>query len=299
MSEAVEPGPGAAGGRKSLPVAQKPAGIVLASIAAMAAVVAIGSHRMSGIGDELVEIAEHGIPMSGMMTNIAAHRLEQAVAPGRAVRFGDKMQTETAARGRFGEAGGAFERLSGLADTADKRDLDEFTQVFASLREIDEARSLFGAHAREIFDALRNRAIDEIFAEQEKEAGSEAAKLDRALKELSARLGEYAGESARKADEHEKRGFLLMTVAGLAASVIGLAIATALARTGIAQPLSEVAQAMNAVSRGDASATLEIRSDDETGTAAGQVPGAGEEMSRQAGGMRGRVDKFLREIRTG
>ena len=35
----------------------------------------------------------------------------------------------------------------------------------------------------------------------------------------------------------------------------------------------------------------------ETGSAAGQVLGAAQEMSRQAEGLRGEVDRFLNEVR--
>jgi methyl-accepting chemotaxis protein len=81
---------------------------------------------------------------------------------------------------------------------------------------------------------------------------------------------------------------------------IATTIATAVEQQGVST--QEIARNVQQAARGtqDVNQNIESvsRAAGETGTAANQVLGASQEMSRQAEGLRGEVDKFLQEVRT-
>ncbi|MBE9557569.1 MAG: HAMP domain-containing protein, partial [Proteobacteria bacterium] len=264
-----------------LSIANKLLGIVLMLIALLATVAGIGGYQMNRIGDELIEIAEHDIPMTTGVTQITIHQLEQAIALERAFRFGEEMRTDSRARERFEESKKEFEHYAELTDkefkeaeifieeairtTHDERDLKEFERVLEALTEIDESHASFEEHAREALTMLRERAdLDEIL-ELEEKVEAEETELDHNLEALLAELEKFTEESAKNAEAHEKEGFMYMIVSAVVAAVIGLGLALLLARNGIARPLAEVMLAMEALSRGDKSATLTVRSNDEVG----------------------------------
>lgn len=108
-----------------LSIANKLLGIVLMLIAMLVTVAAIGGYQMNRIGDELIEIAEHDVPMTEAVTQITIHQLEQAIALERAFRFGEEMRTDAYAEQKFEEADREFEKYAELAD-AEFKATEEF-----------------------------------------------------------------------------------------------------------------------------------------------------------------------------
>ena len=76
----------------NLNVGAKILGIVGLCLVALAGVAGISIWQMSLIGAEIEEIAEQDIPLTGSLTNITVHQLEQAINFERALRYGEEMQ---------------------------------------------------------------------------------------------------------------------------------------------------------------------------------------------------------------
>lgn len=110
---------------RGLSIANKLLGIVLMLIAMLVTVAAIGGYQMNRIGDELIEIAEHDVPMTEAVTQITIHQLEQAIALERAFRFGEEMRTDAYAEQKFEEAEREFEKYAELSD-AEFKETEEF-----------------------------------------------------------------------------------------------------------------------------------------------------------------------------
>ena len=257
--------------------------IVALLVAVMAANVGYGLYQMNRIGGELVEIAEHDLPLTGLVTRITEHQLEQAVSLQRLLRYGEEMQSDYAKRSLFEETVQRFDGFAELADgeftearemiagfllemdDADQR--AEFEKIAAALAEIDEAHTAYEEHARAIIVLLRTGDAETAMDRME-DLEAEELKVDRQLEETLEEIESFTRTSANTAEEHEKDAFSTMTLVGVAGSGMAIAITFFLVRNGIARPLRAVADALTALARGVTDVVVDVRSNDEIGMVA-------------------------------
>lgn len=143
--------------RRGLSVTQKVMALVGAVLVLLVAVAGTAIYQMNSIGDELVEIAEHDLPLTRLVTLLTTHQLEQAIALQQSLRYGEEMQGDSTKRTRFDETVERFEKYADLADAEFKeaeklvegflsgainqREREEFENVLKSLEEIDAAHN--------------------------------------------------------------------------------------------------------------------------------------------------------------
>lgn len=181
-------------------------------IAIMAASAGYGIYQMRQIGGGISEIAEHDLPLTGVVARVTEHQLEQAIAFQRSLRYGAEMRTDPAKRLLFDRAVARFEALAArtdaefaeagamvakfIAEQEEGRQLTEFLHAEAKLASLGKAHAAYEEHARAVLVALRRggthaarRTIEDVEAEE--------AKLDKDLEELLDRLKAFTLESAR------------------------------------------------------------------------------------------------------
>jgi len=96
----------------NLSVGVKVLSIVGLCLVALAGVAGLSIFQMSKIGGEIQAIAEQDIPLTGILTKITIHQLEQAINMERAARFGESMAHDSHAGEQFEHAVAKFEALS-------------------------------------------------------------------------------------------------------------------------------------------------------------------------------------------
>ncbi|MDH5556621.1 MAG: methyl-accepting chemotaxis protein [Alphaproteobacteria bacterium] len=257
--------------------------IVALLVAVMAGNAGYGLYQMNRIGGELVEIAEHDLPLTGLVTRITEHQLEQAVSLQRLLRYGEEMQSDYAKRSLFDET---VQRFNGFAELADGEfaearemiagfllemdDADqraEFEKVGTALAGIDKAHMAYEEHARELIALLRTGNAEEAIAKMEA-VEAEELKVDGALEEVLEELMQFTLESARTAEAHEQSAFTMMLTLGIAGALAGVAIAVWLVRQSVTLPLGRVTRALEALASGNTEVVVEVRSNDEIGMVA-------------------------------
>ncbi|MBE9552216.1 MAG: HAMP domain-containing protein [Proteobacteria bacterium] len=258
---------GAAGSaRRGLSVTQKVLGLVMGLLLLLGTVAGTAIYQINNISEELVEIAEHDLPMTMLVTKLTTHQLEQAIALQQSMRYGEEMQTSYSKRSVFDETVERFEKYAGLADeefkeaeakatemieiAGNQRELDEFSRVMKLLEEIDVAHATYELHAREVLAMMREGNIAEAIELSEK-VEAEELKLDASLEELLTELENFTLESAIAAEEHEVAALRMLVVLTILAILFGIVGSILLVRAAITGPLGQMTTAMRDLAGGD------------------------------------------------
>lgn len=264
----------------NLSVGKKLLSIVSSVVVLMIVVAGTGIYQMNKIGGELAGIAERDIPLTDILTKITTHQLQQSVNFERAIRFGEEMVHEPAARDHFATAVERFESLAAkvnkeikegealaenaIAHAATAHEKEEFEKVLTALHGIEKEHATFDEHALHILELL--------VAGQTKEAvtlafdvEAEEEKLNHTLEALLTEVATFTGKAALTAEEHEKTALTLLMVLTAISAVVGFGLTLFVVRKFVAGPLAEVVGALNALAEGDTSVDVEVRSKDEIG----------------------------------
>ena len=255
-------------------------GVVLALLVAVATT---SSFQMMKIGDEIVEIAEQDIPLVEALTNITIHQLEQAINFERSLRYGEEMVHSARAGEHFDESVARFEELSEQVDAeieagvalAEKSSEEaktdearaEFVHIHDALAVIGTAHLTYEEHVREVIELLAEGEVEEAI-EYAEIVEVEEEKLDHELEGLLTEIEKFTEPSALAAEEHEKSALTLMIIMAAVSLAIGISSTLFFVRRLISKPLSEVVQALEALTKGDTSVVVEVRSNDEIGAVA-------------------------------
>ena len=267
----------------NMSVGKKLLAIVSLSIVLMVVVAGTGIVQINKIGEELAGIAERDVPLTEILSKITTHQLEQAVNFERAIRYGEEMAHEPAAREHFATAVERFEALAGnvngeitageelaadaIAHVDAPADKQEFEHVLTALKEIESAHESFDKHAMEVIELLiEGRAAQALHLASKVEAEEE--KLNHALGALLEEVGTFTSRAAASAAEHEKTALTLMAILSVVAAIVGFSLTTFVVRRFVATPLTEVVAALNALAQGDTNVDVDVRSSDEIGQVA-------------------------------
>ena len=252
--------------RRGLSVTQKVLALVGAVLLLLAAVAGTAIYQMKSIGNELVEIAEHDMPLTRLVTKLTIHQLEQAIALQQSMRYGEEMQNNFAKRSLFDSTVGRFDKYAGLADSefkaaealtatlfeeaGNQREREEFGSVRGKLEKLDKAHHDYETHARNVHAAMRQgdmaRAIEIAEAVE-----AEEIELDANLESLLTKLEEFTQESANRAESHEVAALRMLVVLSVLAALFGTIGSILVVRIVVTKPLGQMTDAMGRMARGD------------------------------------------------
>ncbi len=236
----------------------------------------VGGFGMKRIGDEIVEIAEHDLPLTQVTQDIALHQLEQAVLFERAVRLSQQSAGMGTSR-RLDETRAEFERLShqveeeiagaiemldSLVDHADGTAAEMWTGVRDRFRLALDAHSGYEAKALSALERLHASNRDATAAELVDAVEAEQDELVHELEALNTELITFTTEAAVTA-EHDERIALTLILSVLAISLVLGAVAAVVLVRAITRPLTRVMAALTALGEGDTSQEVPVEGRDE------------------------------------
>ena len=164
---------------RNLSVGFKILAIVGVCMAGLVAVASVSIYQMARIGGEIEAITEQDIPLTGILTAITVHLLEQAISFERAARYGEAMARDPQAGEQFRHARETFEELAAKVD----------------------------AHTLEVLGLLEAGRIAEA-VEKKKAIEHEIKPLDHELEALLAEISAFTAKASKTAEAHEKFGEL-------------------------------------------------------------------------------------------
>ena len=199
------------------------------------------------------------------------------------------MQSAKIADNAVAEAEATNETVRGLSEAASK-----IGEVVDLINDIAGQTNLLALNAT--IEAARAGDAGKGFAVVAQEVKNLANQTAKATEDISRQVSAVQEETTGAVEAIGK-------IRGIIAEIsdISTTISSAVEEQGVST--QEIARNVQQAAKGtqDVNATIETvnKAAGETGSAAGQVLSAAQEMSRQSEGLRGEVDKFLKEIRTG
>ncbi len=270
-------------GFKNINVSTKVLAVVGICLAALVGVAALAIVQMNKIGGEIEAIAEQDVPLTGMVTNITVHQLEQAISLERAMRYGESMAHDSHAAEGFEKAVETFEKLAKKVDAEIKEgeelaheavghahsaeEAKEFQHVLDVLTKVESEHAAFDEQAFEIFSLLSSGNIDEAVTKEPAIEQAEEA-LNHELEALLEELVNFTAAATLTAEAHEKSALQLLVISTIIVFVTALALALLLVRTSVTRPLKSLVTAVDGLAAGNTDVEVSVDADDEIGKVA-------------------------------
>ncbi|WP_420348285.1 methyl-accepting chemotaxis protein [Pelagibius sp.] len=251
-------------------------GVLLAIVGVNAA---ITLWKLDLIGTEIADLAEVDVPLTSHVSLLTVAQLEKAILFERALRLAPMIRSDSHAEDLYLSARENFDALNEVAETELKKAKDlaqsgiervhtaeqraEMESALKQLTVIDKHHHDYVVHAREIFTLIDSGALAEV---EEKAEAVEAEQdvLSKELEHLVAELEAFTEAAALKAEDDEKRAFVLLaTVSGIGI-VVGLGLGWFMAN-GLSRPLGRAVDTVKALADGDTSVELKVDTKDEVG----------------------------------
>jgi len=199
------------------------------------------------------------------------------------------MQSAKIAQNAVDEAEATNDTVKGLAEAAAR-----IGEVVTLINDIAGQTNLLALNAT--IEAARAGEAGKGFAVVAQEVKNLANQTAKATEEISSQIGAVQEETDSAVGAIARIRSIIGEVNDIATT-----ISSAVEEQGVST--QEIARNVQQAAKGtqDVNANIENvrKAAGETGSAAGQVLNASQEMARQAEGLRGEVDRFLQEIRTG
>ncbi len=264
----------------SLSVGQKLTGVVSVCLLLLVLIAGNGLYQLNNIGGEIEAIAEQDMPLTGIITKITVHQLEQAIAFERAVRHAAMMERNEAEREPFLHAVTQFKELSkkvgdefkaaetlaaeAIVAAHSEAEKVEFEKVLHQLEVIEAAHDAYEVPAFKAFEAFAAHKFGPAL-ELANEAEAGEAQLDNDLVALLEEIEAFTSAALLRAEAHEKQALKLTSILTVVAIVGGLLLTFWVVRSFIVRPMVEVVAALNALADGDTETDVKPRSNDEIG----------------------------------
>lgn len=268
---------------RSFSIGTKIMAIVGTCLAGLVLVAVIGLWQLNQIGNLVEGVTERDIPMTNAVSQISTHQLEQSISLERAIRAGIMLEQHDGAREEFEKARGAFEtfavkvdqeivearELARFAEATARSDKAkaEFQKIYQAFDAIAREHKAYDEHALKAFDHVSAGNLDEALVMLpgiEKEETALNHELEAMVLELEA-FTLQAAEAALAAERFALRSILVIAAITL---VFAFALAAFLIRRAITRPLGEVVAGIRALTSGDFTVDVKIRSGDEIGAVA-------------------------------
>ena len=270
------------------------------SLAGILLVATVGIVNMSRIGEEIEGIAERDIPLTEAITKVTTHQLGQAILFERSLLLeleGDHEGALAAERDFQALAQQVEAEIKeseeiarmALETTASDAERQEFAHLLEALERIEVEHAAYNKAAMALMQRVIHERLGQ-FIGQLHEIEALEDKIDHELEALLMEIEQFTHAAATTAEAHEKSAATLMTVISVIAMVVCGGLVLFLVRSLITRPLAEVVRALVALTKGDTSVRVEVRSEDEVG----QVARALEvlrEKTREAKELAAQVEK--------
>lgn len=268
---------------RSIGIGAKVLAIVGTCLAGLVMVAVLGLWQLNHIGQLIEGVSERDIPLTNAVSQISAHQLEQSISLERAMRAGVMLDQHDGARADFEKARDAFlafarkvdqeiveaQELAAFALETARTDKAraEFRKVHQDFDQIAQEHKTYDDHAFEAFELVNSGEVDKALAMMPGIEREETA-LNHELEAMVLELEAFTLHAAQAALEAEK--FALRSILAIAALtfVVALTLAALFTRSAITRPLGEVVAGIQALTSGDFSVDLSIRSRDEIGAVA-------------------------------
>lgn len=245
--------------------------------------------KMASIGTEIEALAERDIPLTGVITKITAHQLEQAINFERALRFGEVMSREKSAVSHFKHAVEKFKELSAkvemeikegeeLAEKAvhaahSKEEKAEFEHADKILKQVEVEHKNYEHHANQAFEFIVTGKLHAAYSAAEK-IEVEEEKLTQELESLEEEIGKFTEKAAKTAEHDEQTALILISIISAIAIGIGLILSLLIVRA-ISKPLATMLAAVDDLREGDGDLTYRLPNfgDNEVGKTATSLNG--------------------------
>ena len=214
--------------------------ISIVFIGALAVSIIYALNSMNQIGEELATISEENIPLTQVVSQVTIHQLEQAISFERALRFGERMNTETRATTHFNKAIETFtafsqqiseefnrgEQIAQKAMTLARNDnkRQEFKQIADILKRVKKEHEDYVRHAEHTIGLIKQSRLHEAFEAAEGIETEEKA-IGHKLEALQMEIGQFTETAALNAKQHEKNAFTTLSTIGLVTGLLGVTIA--------------------------------------------------------------------------
>jgi methyl-accepting chemotaxis protein len=260
---------------KNLKIGTKILGLVIILIALMGLVAGYGISKLVNAGDEIQEIAEHEIPFTAVINELAQIQLEQEVLLERAIRLATTNQTT-----EINKVEEDFLKLAKDADDHLKKAADLHGKAIKSsegdiaamkvnqeindkLKNIEKEYHEFEPHVEQALTLIKGGklATDQGVVEK---AVREGAQLETAITDLIRVLEKNVEQAAKEIETHEGlaiKGMVLLTVAAL---VLGFGFGLFISRS-ITRPIRECVDTANKIAAGNMDVQFDAFTKEETG----------------------------------
>lgn len=239
--------------------------------------IAYALNSMSQISEELTAIAEEDIPLMHVVSQITIHQLEQAINFERALRFGEKADTETRAATHFNEAVEIFTHFSqqineelnsgekivqkAIGITHNNNKQQEFSQVADILKRVEKEYKSYVQHAEHAITLIKQHKFHEAF-EAAENIEKEEKSIGRELETLQEKIEQFTKTAALNAEHHEQNAFTILSITGLSAMLLGITIAF-LVISSITRGLREAIRVAQSVAAGNLTEKVHVEGSDE------------------------------------
>ncbi len=203
----------------------------------MGAILITGVVTMQKIGDELTDIANEDIPLTGLLSKITIHQLEQTILTERAIAVIELERAGGHNRFDLAEIRAEFDRLAHLVDeeikegeeiaehavthSHDPHVVEEFASVLKRLKIIEVQHADFDRHVLDLIDSGMAASAEELEA-MENQIIAEEEELKHAVEELLLELSDFTKTATDQALADEQRGLMIMIIVGVVAMLLAL-----------------------------------------------------------------------------
>ncbi len=252
-------------------------GISVVFIGALAVSIIYALNSMNQIGEELATISEESIPLTQIISQVTIHQLEQAINFERALRFGERMNTETKAAAHFHEAVKTFtdfsqrineefsngEQIAQKAMTFARNDNEqqEFKQVADILIRVKKEHKDYVRHVEHTIELIKQGKLPKAFKAAEG-IEMEEKSISHELETLQMEIGQFTEMAALNAEQYEKNAFATLSITGLIAGLLGITIAF-LVINSITHGLRDAIRVAQSVAAGNLTEEVHVEGSDE------------------------------------
>jgi len=231
-------------------------------------------YTMGKIGKELISISERDIPLTGILTEITIHQLEQAIQFERARYYAVINKDELTEDAHYQETVKLFDQYSNRIEKelqqavalAEKASHDashaiakEFDKVHKSLKHIEDNHKTYEIQAHRVFSSFSSgelRVAEQLSEKVEKMEDS----LDHELESLLMEVEEFTRASMISAKDHEMSAVYKLSIISLLGVLVGI-IVSVISSNFIVKAIR------NAIvtASGDLTQSIKVNSTDEIG----------------------------------
>ncbi len=255
------------------------------------------------IGKELVSIAQKDIPLSGFVTNMETHQLEQSIVIERILKnmhnsslsSGESQRIIKNLEDQFTEISHMADQelaeaeglcKTGIGDTKESDKVKEFQDVLNSLKKIDKEHMDFENQAKELFGVIGGKNLRQV-AEYEALIEKEVTQINYEIDSLLQAINQSTANSVAASETHEQNAVTMNIILLITALFIGLVLSFIMINL-IVTPIKKTVELVTDIADGDLTQTIVSEQDDETG-----------QMLRALSSMVTKLNEIISEIMSG